>query len=79
GKISKQRADLGAYQSRFESTVKGLMVGFENMQAAESRIRDVDFAEEMIDYVKNQILIQSSTALLAQANMKPSSVLLLLR
>jgi len=74
-KISKQRADLGAYQSRFESTVKGLMVGFENMQAAESRIRDVDVAEEMIDYVKNQILIQSSTALLAQANMKPSSVL----
>jgi len=78
-KINKQRADLGAYQSRFESTIKGLMVGFENMQAAESRIRDVDIAEEMIDYVKNQILVQSSTALLAQANMKPASVLYLLR
>lgn len=78
-KISKQRADLGAYQNRFESTVKGLMVGYENMQAAESRIRDVDIAEEMIDYVKNQILVQSSTALLAQANMKPASVLYLLR
>jgi flagellin len=78
-KISKQRADLGAYQSRFESTVKGLLVGYENMQAAESRIRDVDIAEEMIDYVKNQILTQSSTAVLAQANMKPASVLYLLR
>jgi flagellin len=78
-KINKQRADLGAYQSRFESTVKGLLVGYENMQAAESRIRDVDMAEEMIDYVKNQILVQSSTALLGQANMKPATVLYLLR
>ncbi len=78
-KISKQRADLGAYQVRFEMAVKGIMTGYENMQAAESRIRDVDMAEEMVDYVKNQILIQTSTAMLAQANMKPASVLLLLR
>ncbi len=78
-KVSKQRADLGAYQNRFEGTTKGLMAGYENMMAAESRIRDVDVAEEMVDYVKNQILMQTSTAMLAQANMKPSSVLYLLR
>lgn len=78
-RISKQRADLGAYQSRFEHAVKGIMSGFENLQAAESRIRDTDMAEEMVDYVKNQILVQTSTAMLAQANMKPSSVLYLLR
>ena len=78
-KISKQRADLGAYQVRFEEAVKGVLTGYENMQAAESRIRDVDMAEEMVDYVKNQILIQTSTAMLAQANMKPASVLMLLR
>ncbi len=78
-KISKQRADLGAYQVRFEEAVKGVLTGYENMQAAESRIRDVNMAEEMVDYVKNQILIQTSTAMLAQANMKPASVLMLLR
>lgn len=77
-KISKQRADLGAYQSRFEQGLKGLLTGYENMQAAESRIRDVDMAEEMVDYTKNQILIRSSTAMLAQANLKNSSVLTLL-
>jgi len=78
-KISKQRADMGAYQSRFEKAVVGLLTGYENLMASESRIRDVDMAEEMVSYVKNQILIQSSTAMLAQANMKPASVLLLLR
>ncbi|MBU1077581.1 MAG: flagellin [Spirochaetes bacterium] len=78
-KISKQRADLGAYQVRFEEAVKGILSGYENMQAAESRIRDVDMAEEMVQYVKNQILVQTSTAMLAQANMKPASVLYLLR
>lgn len=77
-KISKQRADLGAYQVRFEQGVKGVLTGYENMQAAESRIRDTDMAEEMVDYVKNQILIKSSTAMLAQANLKPNSVLSLL-
>jgi len=77
-KISKQRADLGAYQVRFEQSVKGILTGYENMQASESRIRDVDMAEEMVEYTKNQILVQSSTAMLAQANMKPTSVLALL-
>jgi flagellin len=77
-KVSKQRADLGAYQSRFQNTVNGLMTGYENLQAAESRIRDTDMAEEMVSYVKNQILQQTSTAMLAQANMKSTSVLTLL-
>jgi flagellin len=77
-KISKQRADLGAYQSRFGHAVVGLMTAYENTQAAESRIRDADMAEEMVDYVKNQILMQTSTAMLAQANMKSTSVLSLL-
>lgn len=78
-KVSKQRADLGAYQGRFEAAVKGIMSGHENMQAAESRIRDADMAEEMVDYVKNQILVKTSMAMLAQANMKPNAVLELLR
>ena len=77
--VSKQRADLGAYQSRFEKAVGGILSGYENMMAAESRIRDTDMAEEMVNYVKNQILVQTSTAMLAQANMKPASVLLLLQ
>jgi flagellin len=76
--VSKQRADLGAYQNRLEHAVKGIDIGAENLQAAESRIRDTDMAERMVDYVKNQILVQSSTAMLAQANMKTQSVLQLL-
>ena len=78
-KINKQRADLGAYQSRFEKAVSGLLSGYENLQASESRIRDTDMAEEMVNYVKNQILVQASTAMLAQANMKTAAVLYLLR
>lgn len=74
-KVNKQRADLGAYQNRLEHSIKGLSVGAENLQAAESRIRDADMAEEMVEYTKNQILVQSSTAMLAQANQKPQSVL----
>ena len=77
-KVSKQRADLGAFQNRLEYTAQGLMVAYENTQASESRIRDVDMAEEMVDLVKNQILVQSSTAMLVQANIKPQSVLQLL-
>ena len=77
-KISKQRADLGAYQNRLEYTTKGLMSAYENTQAAESRIRDVDMAEEMVSFVKNQILLQSSTAMLAQANLKTRAILTLL-
>jgi len=78
-KVSKQRADLGAYQNRLEYAAKGLMTGYENMQAAESRIRDTDMAEQMVDFVKNQILLQAGTAMLAQANTTPQSVLKLLR
>ncbi len=78
-KVNKQRADLGAYQNRLEYASRGLMIGAENMQAAESRIRDVDMANEMVDFTKNQILVQSSTAMLAQANQKPQSVLQLLQ
>jgi flagellin len=78
-KVNKQRADLGAYQNRLEYASRGLSVGAENMQAAESRIRDVDMAEEMVQFTKNQILVQSSTAMLAQANQQPQSVLQLLQ
>jgi flagellin len=73
--VSKQRADLGAYQTRLEYATKGLMTGYENMQASESRIRDTDIAEQMVNFTKNQILVQSGTAMLAQANLKPMSVL----
>jgi flagellin len=76
--VSKQRADLGAYQNRFEMAAKGVAVAAENMQAAESLIRDTDMASQMVTYTKNQILMQSSTAMLAQANLKPRSVLQLL-
>jgi flagellin len=76
--VNKQRADLGAYQNRLEYAVKGLDIGAENLQAAESRIRDVDMAREMVEYTKNMILGQAGTAMLAQANMKTQSVLQLL-
>jgi flagellin len=76
--ISKQRADLGAYQNRFEMASKGVAVAAENMQAAESLIRDTDMASQMVTYVKNQILVSSGTAMLAQANVLPRSVLQLL-
>jgi len=77
-KISKQRADLGAYYNRLDYAAKGLMTAYENIQASESRIRDADMAETMVDLTKDQILTQSGTAMLAQANMKTRSVLQLL-
>lgn len=77
--ISKQRADLGAYQNRFEMASNGIAVAAENLQAAESRIRDTDMASEMVEYTKNQILTQSGTAMLAQANSQSQNVLALLR
>lgn len=77
-KVNKQRADLGAYQNRLEHAVRGLDVGAENLQAAESRIRDSDMAHEVVRYTTNQILLQSSTAMLAQANLTTQSVLQLL-
>ncbi|HUX36679.1 MAG TPA: flagellin [Rectinemataceae bacterium] len=78
-KVSKQRADLGAYQNRLEMAIKGIDVGAENMQAAESRIRDTDMASEMVNYTKNRILSQAGGAMLAQANQKTQSVLQLLQ
>ena len=77
--INKQRADLGAYQNRLEHAVVGLDIGAENMQAAESRIRDTDMAKEMMNFTKLTIMLQAGTAMLAQANMLPQNVLSLLR
>lgn len=76
--LSKQRADLGAYYNRLEMTTKGLMTAFENVQAAESRIRDADMAETMVEFTKDQVLVQSGIAMLSQANLKTQSVLQLL-
>jgi flagellin len=77
--VSKQRADLGAYQNRLEMAREGISVGAENLQASESRIRDTDMAREMVEFTKNQILVQSSNAMLAQANQTSQGVLQLLR
>jgi flagellin len=77
--VNKQRADLGAYQNRLEMAIKGIDVGAENLQASESRIRDLNMAAGMVEYTKNQILMQSSTAMLAQANMRTQGVLQLLQ
>jgi flagellin len=74
-RVSQQRADLGAYQNRFEMAAKGVAVAAENMQAAESLIRDADIPSVMVDYVRDQILLQSGMAMLAQANLKTRSVL----
>jgi flagellin len=76
--VSQQRADLGAYQNRFEMAAQGVAIAAENLQAAESQIRDTDMADQMLSYVKNNILLQSGTAMLAQANVKTQSVLQLL-
>jgi flagellin len=77
--VSKQRADLGAYQVRLEHTMKSIDTGSENLQFSESRIRDADMAGEMIKYVNDQILNQSGTAMLAHANQRTSSVLAILQ
>jgi len=76
--VNKQRADLGAYQNRFEMAAKGVSVAAENLQAAESRIRDTDMASQMVDYVKNQILDRAGSAMLAQANTRSQNVMTLL-
>lgn len=78
-KLSKQRADLGAYYNRLDMTSRGLMTAYENIQAAESRIRDADMAEEMVNFTKSQVLVQTGTAMLSQANMQSQSVLRLLQ
>jgi len=77
-KINKQRADLGGYQNRLEKTVAGLNVGAENLQAAESRIRDTDMAKTVVENTKNQVLAQASQAMLAQANQSSQNVMSLL-
>jgi flagellin len=79
GAVTTQRANLGAIQNRLEQTINRLGVTSENLQAAESRIRDADMASEMIAFTKNQILQQSGMAMLSQANSAPQSVLSLLR
>ncbi|MEW6397729.1 MAG: flagellin [Bacillota bacterium] len=76
--VSNVRANLGAMQNRLEHTIANLGVASENLQAAHSRIRDVDMAAEMMDYTKLQILQQAGTAMLAQANLAPQAVLKLL-
>jgi flagellin len=78
-KVSTERAKLGAYQNRLEHTINNLGTSAENLTAAESRIRDVDMAKEMMEYTKNSILQQAAQAMLAQANQMPQGVLQLLR
>ncbi|MFP4235107.1 MAG: flagellin, partial [Nitriliruptoraceae bacterium] len=76
--VSENRATLGAFQNRMESTIRNVSVAVENLSAAESRIRDTDMASEMVEFTRNQILSQAGTSMLAQANMVPQSVLSLL-
>ncbi|MCI9329755.1 MAG: flagellin, partial [Ruminococcus sp.] len=78
-KISSMRSTFGALQNRLEHTINNLGVQHENLSAAESRIRDVDMAKEMMAYTKNNILVQASQAMLAQANQVPQGVLQLLQ
>jgi len=78
-RVSKQRASLGAYQNRLEHTINNLTVAGTNLQAAESRIRDLDMAKEMMNFTKLSILLQAGNSMLAQANQLPQNVLQLLR
>ena len=75
GNVSGARATLGASQNRFEHTINSLNVAVENLSASESRIRDTDMAQEMMNFTRSQILSQAGTAMLAQANQAPQSVL----
>jgi flagellin len=77
-KLNRQRADLGAYYNRMENTISSLTRSYENMMAADSRVRDVDMAAEMVNFTRDQILVQTGTAMLAQANFKPQLVMKLL-
>ncbi|HDK7174942.1 TPA: flagellin [Clostridium botulinum] len=78
-KVSTERSKLGAYQNRLEHTINNLNTSSENLQASESRVRDVDMAKEMMNFSKNNILQQAAQAMLAQANQQPQGVLQLLR
>ena len=77
--VSAQRSNLGAFQNRLDHTINNLGTSAENLTAAESRIRDVDMAQEMMEFTKNNILSQAAQAMLAQANQLPQGVLQLLR
>jgi flagellin len=77
--VSGLRGALGAYQNRFESTIANLQVTTENLSASESRIRDTDMASEMVNFTRDQIMLQAGTAMLAQANAAPQTVLKLLQ
>jgi flagellin len=77
--VSDSRAQLGAYQNRFEHTINNLNVSVENLSASESRIRDTDMAQEMVAYTRSQILTQAGTSMLSQANQSAQNVLSLLR
>jgi flagellin len=77
--VSDVRGALGAVQNRFESTISNLQVTTENLTASESRIRDTDMSLEMVNFTRNQILVQAGTAMLAQANQAPQSILKLLQ
>jgi len=78
-RVSTERSKLGAYQNRLEHTINNLGTSSENLSAAESRVRDVDMAKEMMNFSKNNILSQAAQAMLAQANQQPQGVLQLLR
>jgi len=79
GSVSKLRSELGAVQNRFDHTINNLNVAVENLSASESRIRDTDMAQEMVQFTRSQILSQAGTAMLAQAKNLPQSVLSLLQ
>jgi flagellin len=78
-RLNRQRAELGAYYNRMENTTKALALSYENMLSADARIRDADMAAEMVEFTKNQILVQTGVAMLAQANNKPQLILKLLQ
>lgn len=77
--VNAQRADLGAYQNRLESATRSIQIGYENLQGAESRIRDTNMAKESSVHARNQVMMQAANAMLAQANQQPQLVLQLLR
>ena len=76
--LNRQRADLGAYYNRMETTIRSLNQSYENMVAADSRVRDTDMAAQMVEYTRDQILVQTGVAMLAQANFVPKQVLKLI-
>ncbi len=74
-RLNRQRAELGAYYNRMENTAKSLTRAYENMLASDSRVRDADMAAEMVEFTKDKILVQTGTAMLAQANFKPNLIM----